>query len=172
MSDKRKSEFAALPEDVRGRHQRADGFIDLQLLPRARSELDGVPAPLRTVTPYLDLALRLALAQEDWPAAIRAARDLVQRAPDDAGYLVQLAYATRRAEGIEPARFILEEARKKFPDVAVISFNLACYACQSGRNDQALTHLGRAFKLDPHCREMALEDEDLKPLWPKLEEDA
>ncbi|HEY8240182.1 MAG TPA: hypothetical protein VIH35_01985 [Kiritimatiellia bacterium] len=161
--------YGHLPEDVLWRLERADGFLDLKLPVRAQAELDGIHNAFRNHTPVMECRLRLAMAQEDWAEAVQYARRLATREEKRPDYFVLLAYATRRAEGIEPAEFILKEAQLRFPEVAAIAFNLACYACQSGRNDQAMEHLHHAFKLDPAYKRLALEDEDLTPLWPVLE---
>jgi hypothetical protein len=47
----------------------------------------------------------------------------------------------------------------------IFHYNLACYVCQLGDLEKAKQSLHRAFKLDPGMRVMALDDEDLKPLW-------
>ena len=169
MNDELKAELEGLPEPVRWRLQRCDGFLDLHMSARARAELDQIEGAHRDGTLYLCARLRLAFEEADWKAATETARTLTDRRPDEAEYVVQLAFATRRMDGLGPAQFILEEAQRKFPEVAVIAFNLACYECQAGRNARALEYLRRAFKLDPHYRAMAMEDEDLKPLWPSLE---
>ena len=54
------------------------------------------------------------------------------------------------------------------PNAAIFHFNLACYTCQLGDIEKAKTTLLRAFKLEPQFRVMALDDEDLKPLWETL----
>lgn len=40
--------------------------------------------------------------------------------------------------------------------------------CQLGQNEIAKGMLEVAFKLDPGMRVMALDDEDLKPLWDEI----
>jgi hypothetical protein len=51
------------------------------------------------------------------------------------------------------------------PRVAMIAFNLACYASVTGRMVEAKEGLRSAIKLDKDIRALALDDEDLKPLW-------
>src|SRR5207249_1825219 len=82
---------------------------------------------------------------------------------------VSLAYATRRAKSIEAAKEILLNSERKFPKEAVIPYNLGCYCCQLGDLESARNFLKRAFEIDPTWRLLALEDEDLKPLWNDLE---
>ena len=56
----------------------------------------------------------------------------------------------------------------RFPKIAVIPFNLACYECQLGHPDAAMSFLQKSFRLDASFRDQALEDEDLKPIWDRL----
>lgn len=168
MSATIQEEFDRLPDDDRWRLQRADGFLDLRMTARARAELDGVSAGQRDGTPYRVLALRLAMDERAWSEAARVAAILRDAHTDEPSFWIQLAYATRRAEGIEAAHGILAGALVRFPAVAVIPFNLACYACQLGRHDEALRRLDQACALDQHFRATALEDEDLEPIWDRI----
>ena len=47
----------------------------------------------------------------------------------------------------------------------MIAFNLACYASVTGRMEDAKERLRDAIELDKDVRKLALDDEDLKPLW-------
>ena len=47
----------------------------------------------------------------------------------------------------------------------MIAFNLACYASVAGRMEEAKERLRHAIEFDKEARKLALEDEDLKPLW-------
>ena len=47
----------------------------------------------------------------------------------------------------------------------MIAFNLACYASVTGRMEDAKERLRNAIELDKNIRELALDDEDLRPLW-------
>ena len=82
---------------------------------------------------------------------------------------VHKAYAQRRATGggIEKAKPLLEEAAKLFPDHDMIQYNLACYSAQLGQLDVAQEHLNKSYELGDaqQIKLMALDDEDLKPLW-------
>ena len=162
-------ELASLPDDIRWLFQRADGFLDLRLPSRAREELDRVPERFCDSQLFRTLALRTACDLKDWRSAVVLAETLRLEHPQEPGYWIQLAYAIRRADGIDRARQVLTAAQEKFPEVATIAFNLACYDCPTGRNAEARVHLQRAITLEPACHAAALEDEDLMPLWPELE---
>ena len=149
--------------------RRTDGYLDLNMLGRARQELEGFPKRYRDATAYREIALRLAMDEEDWPTVEAVARTLLNRKPNDPVLWIDLAYATRRLESVEAASAILSEARDRFPNEPIIPFNLACYACQLGNKTSALQLLEQATALAPQCRAMALEDEDLEPIWGALE---
>jgi hypothetical protein len=85
--------------------------------------------------------------------------------PENAGWWITLAYSVRRIEGIEKVEAILLRAQAIHPKVAMIPFSLACYASVTSRMEEAKEHLRRAIDLDKDVRKLALDDEDLKPLW-------
>ena len=79
------------------------------------------------------------------------------------------AYSLRRANdgGVEKAKPVLLEAAKLFPDDYMIQYNLACYCAQLGQLDAAQEHLDKSYELGnaKQIKLMALDDDDLKPLW-------
>ena len=79
------------------------------------------------------------------------------------------AYSLRRVNGggVEKAKLLLDEAAKLFPDDDMIQYNLACYCAQLGQLDAAQEHLDKSYELGDarQIKLMALDDEDLKPLW-------
>ncbi len=160
----------APPEEVLHRLQRCEGFLDLKISARARAEWERVPEAWRKHPVAQAMLLRLLTAECDWPAARAVAVSYLARSPEEAAAWIQLAYTTRRAENLAAAERILREARSKFPREAVIPYNLACYACQSGRLDEARKLLKEAHQLDHLTLAYAAEDEDMRPLWPELPE--
>ena len=62
---------------------------------------------------------------------------------------------------------MLDEAAKLFPDDETIQYNLACYCAQLGQLDAAQEHLGKSYELGDakQIKLIALDDEDLRPLW-------
>lgn len=168
MNKRIHKEFVSLPDSVQWALQRADGFLDLKMWKHASAELARVPEPHHDSVAYQEVALRQAMEENQWQAAAGAARFLQERIPDEPAFWVQLAYTTRRAMDLPAATSILREAFERFPDVAIIPYNLACYACQTGDLEQASGYLDRAFSLDGSFRRLAQADEDLKPLWETL----
>ena len=80
-------------------------------------------------------------------------------------YWTNRAWAERRHVGLETAEETLLLARELFPKEPLVHYNLACYAAQLGRIDDAKALLATALTLDPVFKEMALEDEDLAGVW-------
>ena len=85
--------------------------------------------------------------------------------PESAGWWISLAYALRRTESVEKAEAILLREQAIHPKGAMIAFNLACYASVAGRREEAKERQRHAIELDKEARKLALEDEDLTPLW-------
>ena len=150
--------------------QRADGFIDLRLLPRAKAELEKVPVAYRENRACCDVYLRLAMEEQNWAYAAEIAADLARRFSDELTYPVQLAYCIRRKESLSAARSVLLEASRRFKKAAIIPYNLACYECQLGNREEASKYLQRAIQLDKDCRELAMNDDDLEPMWAMLDD--
>jgi hypothetical protein len=75
------------------------------------------------------------------------------------------AYAVRRTESVEKAEAILLRAQAIHPKVALIAFSLACFASVTGRMEEAKVRLRHAITLDKDIRGLAIDDEDLRPLW-------
>ena len=159
-----------LPTEQAWHMRKADGYADLKMWDAARRELDAVGEAFRSVRSYTELRLRVAMGSKVWSAAVEIATVLRDTHPEEAGYWIQLAYATRRATSIAAAREVLREARQQFPEEPIIPYNLACYECQMGDTEGALTYLKEAEKIEPGCHYLAKEDDDLKPLWDELEE--
>jgi tetratricopeptide (TPR) repeat protein len=116
------------------------------------------------------LVARLAIYHglKKWDLLAVVAKKLVEWNPQEPGFFVELAYATRRSESIHAAHAILTRAAGLHPNDPTIQFNLACYEAQLGRLKVARAHLKRATELDAKFRLMALEDPDLEPLWASM----
>jgi Flp pilus assembly protein TadD len=159
-----------LTEDVVHRLRRCEGFLDLKMAARARGEWAQLSNPDQQHPTAQRMLLRLLTEEKNWPAARAVAERYQARNPDHAGAWIQLAYTTRRAQSLDAARLILETARPLFPKESVIPYNLACYACQNGELDRARSLLQEAARLDKKALRIAAEDEDLRALWPELDD--
>jgi len=142
----------------------ARGYLELGMVKEAAAELDCVP---ETSAGEFDVRVLRALVlqeQRQWPQLVPVAAGLVREKPDDAGWWIMWAYATRRGVSLDAAEKILLEAETHHPQEATIQFNLGCYACQRGDFAKARTRVNRAIALDEQYREAAQTDPDLAPL--------
>jgi Tfp pilus assembly protein PilF len=140
------------------------GYTGLGLLAEARHELEAIPPEERSQTEYLATAAELLHELQEWALACPLTGELVTRQPNEPGWWIMHAYATRRARSLVQAQLVLRAAEKIHPANATIQFNLSCYACQLGDLLEAQERLDTAIKLDPHFAEAAKTDPDLAPL--------
>ncbi len=145
--------------------ERAQGWLLLENYAAAERALRLIPTAFRGRSEVQQFRAQLHLSAGRWARAVPLLRKLVKADPAEAQYWVSLAFAVRRAESIGKAEQILIEASRRFPQEAVIWFNLACYAAQQGDITNALGLLRAAVNRDVAYRDLAKTDTDLVPLW-------
>ena len=119
----------------------------------------------RAHSEVLGARVNLYMAAKKWDMVAAVASHLVKVDFQTPGWWISLAYALRCTESIEKAEAILLRAQPIHPEVAMIAFSLACYASVMGRMEEAKERLRHAINLDKDFRKLALDDQDLKPLW-------
>ena len=147
----------------------AAGWIQLGDYDSANDELEKIRAEWRAHPDVLDLRWLIYSHHEQWDACLDIASAIVKMTPDRVLSWVNKAYSMRWANdgSIEKAKPVLIEAAKLFSDDSMIQYNLACYSAQLGQLDAAQEHLDKAYELGnaKQIKLMALDDDDLKPLW-------
>jgi tetratricopeptide (TPR) repeat protein len=148
--------------------QAAVGYVELGMFQDANDQLEKID-PFNRAAPEV-LAVRIAIYHglKKWELMRDIAKRLADFQPNDIQWTISYAYATRRAESIPAAKDILLNAEPKFPEEAIIKYNLACYFCQTGDAESAKNYLKKTFELDSSWREKAFDDPDLEPLWEAL----
>ena len=134
----------------------------------ANAELEEIDPEVRHVPEVLEIRVRIYQALKQWRLMQTVAKKLAEYDPKNPQWAISWAYAARRADSIQAAKRILLEAVEQHPQHALIHFNLACYECQLRELEVAKARLQHALKLDSGLRAMALDDEDLKPLWDQI----
>jgi tetratricopeptide (TPR) repeat protein len=112
--------------------------------------LEEIEPEDKTRTEVLGARIALYITAKKWDMAAAVASHLVKVDPGTAGWWISLAYSVRRSEGIEQAEAILQRAQAIHPKVAMIAFNLSCYASVTGRMEDAKARLRNAIELDTH----------------------
>lgn len=142
----------------------ANGYRELSMFDESLAELDTLSEKLLTQKKHTQMRVAILMEAKRWKDALPYANRLASVESNDPSDLVNLAYITRRANSIEGARIILENAARRFPNEAIIQYNLGCYCCCTQELDTATQHLKRAFALDPSFIETSVNDKDLAPL--------
>ena len=147
----------------------AQGWTGLGNAAEAYVELEKIRPELQSHPMVRSAWLEAWMLGREWDKARDMAHWLANEFPEEPGFWLHLAYATRRAKAgdLKAALGVLTDIQEKFPTEWIIPFNLACYLCQLDRTDDAQPHLARALEIGgKKIRAAALDDEDLKPLWP------
>jgi Flp pilus assembly protein TadD len=143
----------------------SSGYVELGMLDDAAMVLEEIAPEDKIRNEVLGARVALYMAAKKWDMAAAVASHLVKVNPQNQVWWINLAYSIRRIDGVADAEAILLRAQTLHPKVAMIAFNLACYASVTGRFDKAKVRLRHAFELEKDVRLLALDDEDLKPLW-------
>ena len=143
----------------------SSGYLELGMLDDAALALEEIEPEDKNRTEVLGARVVLYIAAKKWDMAAAVASHLVKVEPENEAWWINLAYSVRRSEGVEKAEAILLRAQTIHPKVAMIAFKLACYASVTGRMEDAKERLRNAIELNKDVRLLALDDEDLRPLW-------
>ena len=147
----------------------AAGWIQLGDYDAANDELENIRAEWRAHSDVLNLRWLIYSHHEQWDACLDIATAIVEMTPDRVLSWVNKAYSMRWANdgSIEKAKPVLLEAAERFPGDSTIQYHLACYCAQLGQLVAAQEHLDKSYELGDarQIKLMALDDEDLKPLW-------
>lgn len=144
---------------------RAQGWLLLENHAAADRALRLIPPAYRQRPEVAQFRAQLHLSAGRWARAVPLLRRLQKEEPAEPQHAVSLAFAVRRAQSIRAAEKILLAARERFPQEAVIWFNLACYAAQQGRPADARDLLREAVRREGAYRDLAKTDADLTPFW-------
>jgi|SRR5581483_2504796 tetratricopeptide (TPR) repeat protein len=148
----------------------AQGWLDLGCPEEAMQELSKVAAELQDHPDVLEVKWGIHAANKDWPACVDTATVLVKSAPRRPTGWIHRSYALHELKRTREAAELLTQAVSSFPNHWLIRYNLACYAAQLDRPEEAWDWLQNAFELgeEKEIRRMALEDPDLKELRPRI----
>ncbi len=144
----------------------ASGWLDLGNAAEALAELEFLSAAAREHPEVLTLRWEICAKQRDWPRALDVAEVLQNVTEASLDAMVKRSFALHELERTQEAWDLLFPALERFPKDWIVPYNLACYGCQMGRQEEARRLLKLAFERG-HPEEltrMALEDADLEPL--------
>jgi tetratricopeptide (TPR) repeat protein len=153
----------------------AVGWLELGNPTEAGEEITKISPANLEHPDVLEVRWQICAALKSWEAALEVADLLMGKMPEQDSAWLHRAYALRRVTngGLQKAWDALRPANEKFPHSPLIPFNLACYAAQLGRLEEAWEWLHKAMEAAKDVamiKQMALADEDLKNLWERIKE--
>lgn len=150
----------------------AEGWLGLGDVVSASNELEEISPEFRVHPAVLLMRCDIYSAAKKWDYVISISETLVKQLPKLSEPWIHRSFALHELKKTQDAYDQLLPAADKFKKLWVVQYNLACYCCQLGKLEEALSWLemaiDRAGKKD--IRLQALEDPDLEPLWGKIGE--
>ncbi len=136
----------------------------------AKAELGLLAAECREHPQVLRAWYLTYEAAREWEEAAAVARTICEVFPSRSYGWNQLAYALHQLRRTQEAYDVLLPVADKFAAEDSIPYNLACYACRLGREEEAWGWLLKSVALAgaDEIKPQALADEDLKQLWPRV----
>lgn len=159
-----------LPNAERFKLEAAEGWLMLGNAVEANEELEKVSPEFRRHPAALAVRWQVYAHAEWWEAAWIVSRALCEVMPESAEAWICQANTVRKYKGNREAYDLLRDARKNFSSHPVVHYNLACYAAQIGRFEEASRWLTDSFKMEDGIalKVAAVYDPDLRPLWEKV----
>jgi len=152
----------------------ATGWLMLGNADEARREFEQLRPIARNHPNALDFEWHWFAHEKRWHEAVAVAQRLIEQCAQRADAWIHRSFALHELRRTQEAHDLLLPALKQFPEEPTIPYNLACYASQLGDLTAARKWMQRVLRLDGSPVEelrrlsAALEDADLKPLWPEL----
>jgi hypothetical protein len=157
-----------LPPEEAHRVRAAEGWLELGDLVEATKELDGISSVLRAHPDVLAVRYKIYAKMENWSMCEQIARALTQLAPEHPSGWISLSQCFHFQGRTREAYESLIAVVQNFAGLAVMQYDLACYACRLGNLEEARMWLDEAFKDKEQALALkahAKVDPDLKEMW-------
>jgi tetratricopeptide (TPR) repeat protein len=145
-----------------------EGYLELEMYREAAAELRELEPACFALEETLVLQLCVYAGMQQWKPAQELATALARQDPDNPQWAIWSASAACRLQSVEAAKSILLQALVNHPDNANIHYNLSCYETRLHHFRKAQRHLARAIQIDFRFKALAMDDDDLEPLWVKV----
>lgn len=143
----------------------SSGYIDLGMFQDAWDELGLLPPELRAADAVMEQRIEIYHRLGKWKSARILAESLARRCPENPDWWIKWAYSLRREKSVEEARGVLCQAAQIHPSIAMIIYNLACYASVLGDLKEAEQLLNLACSMTPEFGKKAIDDPDLEAIF-------
>lgn len=144
----------------------AEGWLELGNAAEAEAELGRVGADVNGHPDLLHLRWQICRSARKWDQCLETATTLTRIAPMDPRAWTAMAQTLYFTQRITEAYDLAVSKIARFPTHWPLYYDAACYACLTGRLDQARQYLRLAstFGDDAHIKRLMAEDPDLKAL--------
>ncbi|MEZ6046606.1 MAG: hypothetical protein R3C11_13740 [Planctomycetaceae bacterium] len=151
------------------RHQRrvlkaAEGYLELELPDQALRELDQIKSPDELRCQYHILRAEAFRQRGEFEAALLSYHKSHCGEPANLIVLMGMAWCYKRTGQLHRSIQMMKRALEIEPENALIQYNLACYYSLDHDKPQALSWLGRAFRLDRSLVKLVSDETDFDPL--------
>ena len=144
------------------------GYLELGLYDDANNELESLPDPLKNLPEVLLARLELLMMLKRWEDGAMLGQSLCGLWPKQSDFWFRTAFCLHEMRRTEEARQTLLNAPEPIQNIAVYSYNLACYESQLGDVRAAKKLLKECFDKDASFKQLALDDPDLQPVWDSI----
>jgi len=124
----------------------ADGWLGLGNWQEAQSEIEKITPELLMHPDVQEVRWQIHAKAKNWEEAICVAREITQRTPELPFGWIHLAYSLHELRRTQEAYGTLKPIFERFPEEWLMGYNMACYACQLGNQDEARHWLELAYK--------------------------
>jgi predicted Zn-dependent protease len=161
----------ALPIADQHRLRAAEGWLELGNAEEATAELQQVDPAILTHPDVLNLRWQICRKIKRWESCWELARTFTQTAPKDPRGWTSLAQTLYHTQRVQEAYDLAVSKMSQFPKYWPLYYDAACYACLTGRLQQArqFLQLATAFGEEAEIRRLAAQDPDLTALRHEFE---
>jgi tetratricopeptide (TPR) repeat protein len=142
----------------------AEGYLALSMPDHALRELSHIQDVGNKRYVACMLRGEALLLKNDQRKALDAFREAHVERPTELDALMRMAWCFKRIDQLPQAIDAMKLAYQFHKDVPVVLYNLACYYSLAGEKDDALSWLGRAFRMDRQLLNLIPNETDFDPL--------
>jgi len=138
----------------------------------AAKHLEGLSDAARKDSFFFFLSENIFMATGDWQRLIELGQQRMRRTPNESrGWIIQ-AIGLEKMRKIQEAYSLLLGVLPKFSKDFFVHYNLACFACRLGKNEEAWSLLKNSFSMttQEEFERWTLSDDDLAPIKERLVE--
>lgn len=146
----------------------AEGYYALRMYADADRELDNIDPYARHTPEVLKLRAQIYEDLKRWELLEVVAKRLSEYEPTSARWPLLWAIAKDLSGSPQEAKAVLVAALERMPNNIMLNYKLACIECKLGEIEAAKQRLRKVFAWKPDLRLIALDDEDLRPVWDSL----